>query len=67
MGEVSIRQEAETRFLGRDHVVGVGLAQEGLVFLLDLPSPSVELQITRWAQQRGVSFTFRVVPSLRPA
>lgn len=68
MDVVSIRQEAERQFLGRDHVVGVGLARDReLVFLLDSPFPTAEEKIGRWALENQIRFTIQVVPGMQPA
>lgn len=61
--------EAEGRFLGKGHVVGVAIAQRAgqlLVFFLDDRSSDTERSIASWAQKHGISFEFRVVGTFRP-
>jgi len=64
----SIRREAESLFLGRDHIIGIGLAAEReLVFLLDSSFPAAEEKIGQWAREKRIGFAIRVAPGLRPA
>jgi hypothetical protein len=64
----SLRREAESLFLGRDHVIGVGLAGDTeLVFLLDSFFPAAEEKIERWAREKRIGFAIRVTPAMRLA
>jgi hypothetical protein len=54
-----IRVEAERRFLGRNQVVGVAVAEQPsprLGFFLSEESPAAESVIARWAVDQGVEF-----------
>jgi len=51
--------EAERRFLGRNQVVGVAVAEQPsprLGFFLSEESPAAESVIARWAVDQGVEF-----------
>jgi hypothetical protein len=65
-----IRTQAERKFLGREHVIGVALAKtrsaERIVFFLDDESKTVEKRIADWAGNIGVEFEFRIVGGFRP-
>lgn len=64
-----LRKLAEKRFLGRSHVVGVGIGREKaerLVFLLRTASGRSEAEIRRWARRSGVEVEIKVVGEIRP-
>ena len=63
-----VQQEAERRFLGRDQVVGIAVAQQRmpqLVFFLADSSPGTEADIARWATDNGVAFDLKVLGAFR--
>lgn len=63
------RYRAERRFLGRLHVVGVGIADDHtaphLAFLLDGDSPEAADAIRSWARRAGVAFDIEVSGPIR--
>jgi hypothetical protein len=66
----SLKRTAEGEFLGRSHVVGIGVKggkTSGLVFLLDEPSTQSENTIRGWAQGVGIAIEIKVVGRIRPA
>lgn len=65
----SAKVEAEDKFLGKGHVVGVAISERAgqlLVFFLDHRSSDTENTIARWAEKYGISFECRVVGAFRP-
>jgi hypothetical protein len=65
-----IKRCAEKRFLGRGHVIGVGIAGKKvnrLVFLLESSSEQSQIQIERWARTTGIPFEILVVGKTDPA
>ncbi len=64
------RALAGREFLGRHHVVAVGLSDAEwptLVFFLEKTSRLAELLIDSWARQRGLPIDIEVVGSIAPA
>lgn len=59
--------QAKREFLGREPVVGVGLAGSKLAFLLHHSSRESEAEIQRWAAQRDIGFEISVTGANVPA
>jgi hypothetical protein len=65
---VNAKSDAEKRFLGQCHVVGIAVTQDSgtrLVFFLDQRSSQTEELISGWARDRGVNIDFRVTGDFR--
>jgi len=65
----SVKRLAERKFLGRLHVVGIGITDEegyGLVFLLENASKQSQAEISNWASRIGIPVEIQVVGRIRP-
>jgi hypothetical protein len=65
----SVKRLAEKKFLGRYHVIGVGITgkkADRLVFFLERPSKQSQAQIDSWAHSIGIPFEIVVVGKIRP-
>jgi hypothetical protein len=65
-----IRKLAEKNFLGRLHVIGVGITGkkgDRLVFLLEKASDQSQAEIRSWANSIGVPFDLMVVGKIMPS
>lgn len=63
-------KEAEARFLGRSHVVGIAIDHseaQALVFFLDRNATEARTRIANWAQAIGVLAEIRISGKLTPA
>ena len=61
-----VRDEARKTFLGRNHVIGVGIVNgkaRRIAFLLDVDCNSTRIESESWASQHAVRIDFIVVGS----
>jgi len=65
-----VRDEAERIFLGKNHVVGVGIVngkERRLAFLLDTDAGNIRVLSESWASQFAVDIDFLIVGKLSAA
>ena len=61
---IALQRQAQSRFLGRGGVIGVGLGGDDeatLVVLLEREAPETVRKVSTWASQMGAKVAFDVV------